>query len=200
MAMVLAQTEIACVASVSVWFRGKEKPRNGILGFGGARNETRAKKWKWGGGGGEGRKPSFLPHPLPALLFAPFFARSLTLVPRSLLLNRTETLATQAKTEIVQKLRKMAPHVVSNFTQRGFIATRFPEKIDDVSKMLHLLSSFKPMFFKTKSRKFRQNKYLPQFCNLFSLKFPQLHNSLSVTWGRYTTRKASLRESFSLSK
>ena len=40
--------------------------------------------------------PSFLPHPLPALLLAPFFARSLTLVPRSLLLNRTETLATQA--------------------------------------------------------------------------------------------------------
>ena len=42
-----------------------------ILGFGRARNETRAK--------------------------APFFARSLTLVPRSLLLNRTETLATQAR-------------------------------------------------------------------------------------------------------
>ena len=40
--------------------------------------------------------PSFLPHPLPALLLAPFFARSLTLFPRSLLLNRTETLATQA--------------------------------------------------------------------------------------------------------
>ena len=40
--------------------------------------------------------PSFLPHPLPALLLTPFFARSLTLVPRSLLLNRTETLATQA--------------------------------------------------------------------------------------------------------
>ena len=40
--------------------------------------------------------PSFLPHPLPALLLAPFFARSLTLVPHSLLLNRTETLATQA--------------------------------------------------------------------------------------------------------
>ena len=57
---------------------------------------------KVGGGGGEGRKPSFLP-PLPALSLAPFFARSLTLVPRSLLLNRTETLATQAKTEIVQK-------------------------------------------------------------------------------------------------
>ena len=41
--------------------------------------------------------PSFLPHPLPALLLTPFFARSLTLVPRSLLLNRTETLATQAR-------------------------------------------------------------------------------------------------------
>ena len=40
--------------------------------------------------------PSFLPHALPALLLTPFFARSLTLVPRSLLLNRTETLATQA--------------------------------------------------------------------------------------------------------
>ena len=79
-------TCIACVASVSVWFRSKERPGNGILGFGRARNQIRAKKWK------------FLPHPLPALLLAPFFARSLTLVPRSLLLNRTETLATQATT------------------------------------------------------------------------------------------------------
>ena len=40
--------------------------------------------------------PSFLPHPLPALLLAPFFAQSLTLVPRSLLLHHMETLATQA--------------------------------------------------------------------------------------------------------
>ena len=40
--------------------------------------------------------PSFLPHPLPALLLAPLFSRSLTLVPRSFHLNRTETLATQA--------------------------------------------------------------------------------------------------------
>ena len=45
--------------------------------------------------------PSFLPHPLPALLLAPFFARSLTLVPRSLLLHRTETLATQAILSLV---------------------------------------------------------------------------------------------------
>ena len=34
---------------------------------------------------------------LLALLLAPFVAQSLTLVPRSLLLNRTETLATQAR-------------------------------------------------------------------------------------------------------
>ena len=40
--------------------------------------------------------PSFLPHRLPALLLALFFARSLTLVSRSLLLKSTETLATQA--------------------------------------------------------------------------------------------------------
>ena len=50
------------------------------------------------GGRGRGRKETFLPDPLPAVLLAPFFARSLTLVPRSLLLNRTETLATQAET------------------------------------------------------------------------------------------------------
>ena len=32
---------LACVASVSVWFRSKGRPRNGILGFGRARSETR---------------------------------------------------------------------------------------------------------------------------------------------------------------
>ena len=37
------------------------------------------------------------PHPLPALLLAPLFSRSLTVVPRSLTLNHTETLATRAK-------------------------------------------------------------------------------------------------------
>ena len=47
--------------------------------------------------------PSFLPQPLPALLLAPFVARSLTPVPRSLLLNRTETLATQAREDGISK-------------------------------------------------------------------------------------------------
>ena len=63
---------LACVASVSFWFRNKERPRKEIFGFDRARNETRAN------------------------ILEPFFARSLTLVPRSLLIDRTETLATQA--------------------------------------------------------------------------------------------------------
>ena len=37
---------LACVASVSVWFRSKEVPRKGTFGIDRARNETRAKKWK----------------------------------------------------------------------------------------------------------------------------------------------------------
>ena len=47
---------------------------------------------KEGGQGGEGRK-------LPAISLAAFFAQSLTLVPRSLLPNPKEMLATQAKGE-----------------------------------------------------------------------------------------------------
>ena len=48
--------------------------------------------------------PSLLPHPLPALLLAPLSSRSLTLVPRSFLLNRTETLATQASCGLLPRL------------------------------------------------------------------------------------------------
>ena len=50
---------------------------------------------------------SFLPHPLPALLLAPFFAWSLTLVPSFLLLSRTETLATQATGIIIWHKRTL---------------------------------------------------------------------------------------------
>ena len=53
--------------------------------------------------------PSFLPHPLPGLLLAPLFSRSLTLVPRSFLLNRTETLATQATLPPQQTYRTHSP-------------------------------------------------------------------------------------------
>ena len=69
------ETLLACVASVSVWFRSKERPGNGILGFGRARSETRAKKVKEGGGGGEGRKLSF-PTPFP-LFYLRHFSRGL---------------------------------------------------------------------------------------------------------------------------
>ena len=41
----MAECGIACVASVSVLFRSKERPRNEILGFGRARNETPFFAW-----------------------------------------------------------------------------------------------------------------------------------------------------------
>ena len=87
--------------------------------------------------------PSLLPHPLPALLLRPFFARCLTLVPRFLLLNRTETLATQAiifldfhSTKHGQPLADSWSHVLdwnqmfpdrntlSNVPRSGYITTR----------------------------------------------------------------------------
>ena len=68
-----------------------------------AREKKREPKSERGGGGREG---SFLPHPLPALLLAPLFSRSLNLVPRSFLLNRTETLATQAIVAPIHFLQK----------------------------------------------------------------------------------------------
>ena len=85
---------LACVASVPVWFRSKERP---VL----AAREMKREPKNERGGRGRGRFPSFLPHPLPTRLRAPFFAQSLTLVPRSLLLNLTETLATQANRTLI---------------------------------------------------------------------------------------------------
>ena len=73
-----------------------------IFGFGRTKNEREPKIELGGGGGGEGN-----PNPNPFILtqypfFAPllapsyFFVWSLTVVPRSLLRNRTEKLATHA--------------------------------------------------------------------------------------------------------
>ena len=46
---------LACVASVSVWFQSKERQRNGIFGFGFARNwQTSGKKLSQGEGEGQG--------------------------------------------------------------------------------------------------------------------------------------------------
>ena len=87
-------TSVACVASVSVRFRSKERPRKGIFDFDRARNETWDKNWKTKTERG-------------ALLLAPFFVRSLTLVPRSSLLNPTETLATQATTSGVLRFYRL---------------------------------------------------------------------------------------------
>ena len=78
------------------------------------------------GGKGKGKEgnPTFLSHPFPALLLAPFFARSLTPVPRSLLQNRTETLATQAKIKcktFVVKMRFICVRITKNHLQiNGF--------------------------------------------------------------------------------
>ena len=129
--MLCAWPYVACVASVSVWFRSKKRPWKGSFGLIAREIKQEPKNKRWGRG--KGRKeqlmtasnvgawtvrhgqakwavfkiegfmvvylqafPPFLPHPFPALLLTPFIARSLTLVPRSFLLNRTETLATQA--------------------------------------------------------------------------------------------------------
>ena len=66
---------VACAASVSVWFLGKERPRND-------------KAWDvlfW--------RPK---NGMRAFLLAQFFGQSLTLVPYSLLQNHTERIAMQA--------------------------------------------------------------------------------------------------------
>ena len=54
--------KIAFVASASVWFQNKERPRSRILGFGRARNETRAINES--GGRGRGRNETLADKPL----------------------------------------------------------------------------------------------------------------------------------------
>ena len=83
-------SRVACVAKRSKRFRLVDRGTGlPILGFGRARNETRA-----------------TPSPL---FYLRHFSRGLTLVPRSLLLNRTETLATQAsETTIIKPLTNPA--------------------------------------------------------------------------------------------
>jgi len=78
-----AVTILACVARVSVWFRSK-KDRGRRLSTLTAREMKREPKNERVGRG-RGRKerfPSFLPHPLPALLLAPFDSCSSFFVPK----------------------------------------------------------------------------------------------------------------------
>ena len=64
---------VACVASVGFGTkRERGTTRNWTFGLRRAKNGTRAKNER----GGEGKFLSFLPHPLPVLLLATFFARS----------------------------------------------------------------------------------------------------------------------------
>ena len=56
--------DVVCVASISVWFRSKERPRNGIFSFDRARMKREPRNEKGGrglGGGEEGRKLSSPP-------------------------------------------------------------------------------------------------------------------------------------------
>ena len=85
--------------------------------------------------------PSIFPHPLPALLLAPFFAQSLTLVPRSLLLNRMETLATQAKQQLDWK--RLLPRLF-HVRDCAIIIRRGAEKLELSSKNLDSTSSPPP--------------------------------------------------------
>ena len=73
------------------------------------------------------------------------------------------------------------------------------KKIDDVSKMLYLLSSFKPMFFKTKSKKSCQNKYGFRL-NFRSYITPEAWHQADILRGRLHSEKLSpsLSEPFCL--
>ena len=76
---------------------------------------------------GEGNEVSFFSSPPPPRLLAPFFARYVTLVPRSLLRNSTETLATvfacllfvtnRAESIVVESL------IISSSFSHEFVAT-----------------------------------------------------------------------------
>ena len=87
------------------------------------------------------------PHPLPALLLAPFFARSLTLVPHSLLLNHTETPATQARSaslhnnEITEFVICGRKYYVFCFPYSGIFISPFLALLNAVSDC-HLLNSY----------------------------------------------------------
>ena len=71
--------------------------------------------------GGEGKEGilTFLPHPHLTLLFAPIFTQFVTLVPRSLLQNRTETLAMQAKVKYKTFVVKMS-HICMRIRKKSF--------------------------------------------------------------------------------
>ena len=58
---------------------------------------------------------SFPSHPLPTLLLAPFFARSLALVPRSLLIACVASVSVRSKSQAILKV------IVTHFESELFI-------------------------------------------------------------------------------
>ena len=72
---------LACVASISVWFRSKTRPRNRIFCFGPMRIETRAKKWKRGKGKEGNPTSPFFSNPSP-LFYSCHFSHSLFFTPK----------------------------------------------------------------------------------------------------------------------
>ena len=90
--------------------------------------------------------PSFLPHPLNALL-APFYAQSLTLVPRYLLLNRMETLATQATRWLLLEFAALLNQKVEEFESRLrlrfdlFVCFFFPLGLPQLLKLWNTYNS-----------------------------------------------------------
>ena len=108
---------------VSEQRKTKERDFHVVFGFGRAKKGTRAKKWS--GGRGRGRKEGFLPFfPTPSLLF---YSPPLTLLPRSLLRNRTETLATQASMVQAIQLRKKSLVFCSDLFWTVWPAYRLPD-------------------------------------------------------------------------
>ena len=79
--------------------------------------------------------PLFLT-PLPALLQAPFFARSLTLDPLPLLLNRTEMLATQAIRGLNRKFTVCITDKPRHKMKNGYIWENKQETIAGVIKLI----------------------------------------------------------------
>ena len=102
------------------------------------------------------RNPKVLSHPLPALLLAPFVARSLTLVPRSLLLNRTETLATQARFKVLQSSSK-----IEDISRKAKLFSR--ERLD------FLISSVKLYSYQNHAQRSSRDHFLSWFIMIFCL-------------------------------
>ena len=179
----MSAIRLACVASVSVWFRSKERLR-----FWPREKWNESQKMKEGGGEG-GRKVSFPPHLLPDLFLATLFARSVTLVPRSLLVNRTETLAMQA-TIRPQKFHSVDVHLFGIWstsadwsTHETFLATKCEDR------RLYSLAMICEGEFQIYSRPIRVN------CNAYVWTGENDSKTIRYVWTRFFLETTSGKNS-----